>query len=92
MDLGRVCLSSLGIVAPFSLMRHLLALSFALHGLDRIARGARIFYYLVIRKTEEREDLPTGFVRILDKDTIRVTVRTRQSTSSRHISSDTLDP
>lgn len=55
--------------------------SFALHLLDRMARGLRIFYYHYIRRVDDTDDNPTGLVTVLSDDTIRVSVRTKQSLS-----------
>lgn len=52
---------------------------FALHGLDRVARGCRIAYYQVFKTVEDKDDHPTGYVTVLSEDTIRVSIRTRQS-------------
>jgi hypothetical protein len=54
---------------------------FALHLLDRVARGARIAYYHLLRRVEDDDDDPKGTVTVLTEDTIRVSVRTKQSES-----------
>lgn len=59
---------------------------FALHGLDRIGRGMRIFYYHALKKTSQSEENPQGTVTALSMDTIRVSVRTRQSESGLSLS------
>lgn len=41
----------------------------------------RIFYYHYIRRVEDTDDNPTGLVTVLSDDTIRVSVRTKQSES-----------
>ena len=52
---------------------------FALHGLDRIARGARILYYHALKKTTNSAENPQATVQAVGDDTIRVSVRTRQN-------------
>jgi hypothetical protein len=51
---------------------------FALHLLDRVARGCRIAYYAALKTVTPHDDAPEGTVTVLTRDTIRVSVRTRQ--------------
>ena len=54
----------------------------ALHLLDRFARLLRISYYTILKRVSGDDDRPEGEVTVLTSDTIRVSVRTRQSESS----------
>lgn len=46
--------------------------------LDRIGRGCRIAYYHLLKTAEEVDQEPTAHVKVLDEDTMIVSVVTRQ--------------
>ena len=52
---------------------------FAVHLADRIARGLRIFLFRIVWPIKEDDDRPSAWVDVLGKDTMRVSVRTRQT-------------